>query len=785
MNAFVPAAADLPPHLRKRVAVAFWATVAGLVLYTAYVAVDAHVDLGLDTLVTTWLFSALIVAAGGLCLTRAAYVEEDRGAWLAFGIAMMLWAGGSITWSLLYASLDAPPYPSVSDGLYVAFYPAAYVGLMLLARRRVRGLTTSVWLDGMIGLLSVGAAGLAFVVPHLADTTGGSLAVLATNLAYPLGDLLLIALIAGMFALTSWRLGRAWTLLGVAVAVLAVADTLYLYRVAAGTFVEGTLLDAVWPAGMVLFAAAAWQNGRAPEDRELGGLAVLIAPSIFSLGSLFVLVWGNTHKLNLAAMVFAAGAILAVLVRMAFSFNELRALAETRRQATTDELTGLANRRALYARLQTELEARGSEGGSLALIVADLDGFKELNDTLGHHAGDELLTLLGPRVSDALDGSAMLARLGGDEFAVLLPDCDEDQAIGCASRIQAALEEPFPVSGLAVHIEASIGIAVHPTHADDAESLMQRADVAMYQAKIARTSFEVYAADRDVHSLDRLSLLGELRHAIESDELLLHYQPKGDIATGRVLGVEALVRWQHPTRGLLQPSEFIPMAEQTALMRPLTMKVLRTAVKQCREWADEGIDLSVAVNLAIPNLLDLHLPEDVARLLAEFMLPPSKLQLEVTENIVMADPPRVLKVLEGLKSLGVGLSLDDFGTGAASLAYMKQLPIDELKIDRSFVRNLEDEHTDAVIVRSTAELGHRLGLRVVAEGVESAAAWNALSDYGCEMGQGYWLLHPVPADMLREWMLRQSGERAIESLDRDAEQPAVPQPRPQPRDAGV
>ena len=746
-------AGDLAPRLRRLVRAGIALTVAGWVVYTAYVLLDPKLHLGADTLVTTWLFSALLLLTAAMTLARAALVRQDRVAWFGLGIGMALWALGTVCWSLLYQHLEAPPYPSFADALYLAFYPGAYVALMLLGKSRIRNVYASAWLDGLIGVLGIAALGVAVVIPTVVADTGGTLPVVATNLAYPLGDLLLMAMLVGLLALTGWRLDRTWMLIGAGFLLLALADTIYLYRVANETFAEGTWLDAVWPAGMVLLAVAAWQSPAQAARQAVHGWPVLVAPMVFTLGSLFVLLYGNATEVNATGIVLAAATIVAVLVRLAVAFREVQGLAETKRQATTDDLTGLANRRLLLQRLEAALGEGAAGSGSVSLVVADLDGFKELNDTLGHHAGDILLKQLGPRLEQAVPPFATLARLGGDEFAMLIPLADVDTAVSFVEAAQRALEEPFTVRDLTIHIEASMGVATAPEHGTDGDLLMQRADVAMYQAKESRTGYAVYAPERDLHSFERLSLLGELRRAIDNDELILHYQPKGDLATGTVTGVEALVRWNHPARGLLQPVDFIPMAEQTSLMRPLTLKVLDMALRQSRAWLSEGIDLSVAVNLAGPNLLDLRMPDDVARLLTEHDVAPDRLRLEVTENIVMADPPRVLQVLERLRALGVGISLDDFGIGTSSLFYLKQLPIDELKIDRSFVKNIESEHADAVIVRSTAELGQRLGLKVVAEGVETAGAWTQLSDLGCELGQGFWLLRPVPAEELRAWLL--------------------------------
>jgi diguanylate cyclase (GGDEF)-like protein len=410
---------------------------------------------------------------------------------------------------------------------------------------------------------------------------------------------------------------------------------------------------------------------------------------------------------------------------------------ENRRQALHDPLTELPNRRSLYERLDQLL----ASGRPLSLLVADLDGFKELNDTLGHHAGDLVLSQLGPRVQAALPGAELLARIGGDEFAVLTFDDAPDSV---AQRFRSALDEPFVIDGISLTVKASVGIARFPDHGDDAHALIQRADVAMYQAKARQCGWLEYEPARDEHSRTRLALAGELRRAISDRELVVHYQPKADLARGEVISVEALVRWQHPQLGLLPPSEFVPMAEQTGQIRPLTLFVLDAAASQAREWDEVGLDLKVAVNLAMANLIDSQLPEDVAALLAKHKLPPSRLILEITENVVMADPARTLAILERLRSLGVGLSLDDFGTGHSSLAYLRQLQVDELKIDRSFVTDMVHDGQNAAIVRSTIDLAHAVGIRIVAEGVEDADTLFELKAMGADEVQGFYLSPAVP-----------------------------------------
>jgi diguanylate cyclase (GGDEF)-like protein len=432
-------------------------------------------------------------------------------------------------------------------------------------------------------------------------------------------------------------------------------------------------------------------------------------------------------------------------------------------QALHDALTDLPNRTLFHDRVYQALASSRREHIAAAVMIMDLDRFKEVNDTLGHASGDELLKQVGLRLRDSIRESDTVARLGGDEFGVLLPKVvDAKAAVAVARKLRTTLEEPFTLHGLALRMEASIGIALFPDHGSDVQSLLQRADVAMYVAKEHPAGCEVYTRERDEYSPDRLTLLTELRRAIDRGQLLLHYQPKADLRTGDIQGVEALVRWQHPERGMIPPDEFIPPAQRTGVIAPLTMFVLDEALRQCRTWALQGMELSVAVNLSTRNLLDVHLPDTVGQLLARWEVPARLLELEITESTILADPVRAMQILSRLHEMGVRLAIDDFGTGYSSLAYLNRLPVDELKIDKSFILGMEESENDAVIVRSTIDLGRNLGLRVVAEGVESAKAWNRLVSLGCDIAQGYYLSRPVPADQLTEWL----RERAAKPRER-------------------
>jgi predicted signal transduction protein with EAL and GGDEF domain len=371
-----------------------------------------------------------------------------------------------------------------------------------------------------------------------------------------------------------------------------------------------------------------------------------------------------------------------------------------------------------------------------------------------------LLCEVGERLGTVVGPQASVARLGGDEFGIVLRAVPERAALErVAQDIGDALERPFTISGTRLDVGASVGSALFPEHGTDADTLIQRADIAMYAAKKAHADHVVYSSGHDQHSPERLALVGELREAVASGGLVLHYQPKIVLESGQVDGVEALVRWPHPERGLLAPDEFIPLAERTGLIRPLTTLVIEQALAQCRAWHAAGWPLVVAVNLSARSLQDSHLPDDVARLLADAGVEARWLQLELTESMVMEDRARAVEVLDRLHAMGVGLSVDDFGTGYSSLAYLKRLPVGEIKIDKSFILHMAVDGNDALIARSTVDLGHNLGLKVVAEGVETPAAWAQLAAMGCDIAQGYLISRPLPAEDLSRWLVRWHQDR--------------------------
>lgn len=444
--------------------------------------------------------------------------------------------------------------------------------------------------------------------------------------------------------------------------------------------------------------------------------------------------------------------------RLADAFESMRSgianrELEIRRLAYWDPLTDLPNRAQFATQLKSAVDRARSSGGQCYILMMDLDRFQHVNDVLGHSFGDNLLRQVGQRLEQQLEReNDKVARLGGDEYAILLPDIDQAEAVRQAKRVLKSLEVPMTIDDQAVDLGAGIGIAGYPDNGDDGDTLLNHAEVAMYVAKRRGSGFTVYDPAIDKSSQESLSLLSELRRAIDRDEFQLYVQPKVDLGQARVVGAEALVRWVHPDKGLIGPDSFIPFAETTGFIRLLTAWMLERTARLCARLRAAGLDLKMSVNLSTRDLLDQDLPVHVADILMRNTLPASSLCLEITESAIMDDPIRAQMTLERLNTMGVELAIDDFGTGYSSLAYLKRLPVDELKIDKSFVMNMERDADDAKIVRSTIDLGHNLGLRVVAEGLESMAVWKLLGQMGCDQAQGYFISKPMPADRFVTWL---------------------------------
>ncbi|HEV3391715.1 MAG TPA: bifunctional diguanylate cyclase/phosphodiesterase [Solirubrobacteraceae bacterium] len=441
--------------------------------------------------------------------------------------------------------------------------------------------------------------------------------------------------------------------------------------------------------------------------------------------------------------------LLVPLIGVYISGRQTVRTATAEHLARHDSLTELPNRRWFLESVGVALKNPSLQAGGLLLV--DLNGFKEINDTLGHHHGDLVLQEVGPRLRAAFRSEDLVARLGGDEFAVFMPGADIDAAQAAVGRLQDALHTPVDVDGIEIELDASIGLAWYPDHGGDVDTLLQRADVAMYRAKATHHPLVTYRAEDDSHSPERLVIAADLRRALAADQLVLHYQPQVELGHGRPVAAEGLVRWHHPQRGLLGPPEFIEVAERTGLIKDLTYRVLDLGLSDLRDWADDGRKLSLSLNVSVRSLLDRRFPEEVEKLLSRHGVDGTALTLELTESSLMVDPEVAKKTMRHLAELGVSVAIDDFGTGYSSLAYLTDLPIGELKIDKSFVRAMGSDARNAIVVRSTIELAHNLGLRTVAEGIEDSFTFERLRALGCELAQGFHMSKPLSAAKLVTW----------------------------------
>ena len=702
-----------------------------------------------------WLVAAFEIAASALCISRAFGSRRGRAVPLTLGLGVLSWSIGDTLLTAQSAGGATPPIPSLADLFWLGFYPVVYVALVLLMRRHIRRLAPATWLDGAVA--GLGAAGVcaAFAFNTILHSVGGNAAAatVATDLAYPIGDVLLLVLAVGGTAIIPGRKNPQWLLLAGAIAINAIGDTFNLFATSGSTSHLGTVFNGIaWPTSILLISISVWVrpghfNPLAPQ-RTAG----FLLPGLGACAGLAILLADTVHPVTPVAIGLATATLVTVGIRLGLSVRRLRSLTEKRhQQAITDELTGLGNRRQLFYLLDgffADLADRRTDH-HLSLLYVDLDHFKEINDSFGHAAGDELLRQLGPRLQSSLRDTDVLVRVGGDELAVIVMDTDSEYATTVARRLMARLEEPFVLHAVSVRISASIGIASAPTDAADSIGLLRCADLAMYRAKVGPAAFEIYRHDIDDDG-NRLRLVEELREAVEGGRFELHYQPQVDLHTGEITAVEALVRWPHPRLGMVPPLDFLPLAEEAGLMQSLTALVLEQAVTQCAAWHAAGQRLTVSVNVSATNLLDAGFGDTVTAVLARHHLPPSALILEITETTIIRDFDLCKLVIAQLRGLGLGVSIDDFGAGFTSLAYLGGLAVSELKLDRSFLTRLAtgDKDRNQALVRATIALGHKLGMRVVAEGIEDHAALDLLTSLGCDLAQGYFISHPMPAQDL-------------------------------------
>jgi diguanylate cyclase len=693
-----------------------------------------------------WVANIGYAGCTALVAWRAIAQRRGRWGWGALACALMLFTAGSVLWTTWVQYFTPVPYPSVADVCFLAYFFLAFIGIGLLVRETVPRTSKTIWVDGLIAALGVAALGGTLVIGPIIHASTGNFVAVATNIAYPIEDLVLVTMVVTVFAVRGWRPGRLWWILGAGLVVFAAADSVYVLRVTSGTYVTGTPLDSMWLIGAFLMAIAAWHGMGA----ELKTSAVIrpsnLVPVLFLLSSLGIVVYASSRAGLSVGVVLATATLLVAIARSAYAFRQLRALADLTREARTDELTGLPNRRLFFERLAASLEPSLTPQ-RLAVLMIDLDRFKEINDSLGHHVGDDVLRQLGPRLTAAVGTTGTVARLGGDEFGLVIsPLVNPAAATELAERVREVLRQPFQLEGMTLRVDASIGIALAPDHGTTPESVLQKADVAMFSAKHAHVPWQVYSPEHDQNALDRLELMEDLRDALRRREIVLYYQPILDLASARVTGAEALARWLHPSRGMLPPAVFLGLVADAGLMGPFTMAVLDQALLQQKQWTERGFRLGVSVNVSAVSLRDEDLPDRISTLIAAHGVDPAHLTLEITEDCFIADPEQAMLVLERLRALGVELSIDDFGTGFSSLTYMRRLPVTELKLDRTFLTGAPQDERAVSVIRSTVDLAHSLGLRIVAEGIENLDALALVDNLGCDAAQGYLMGRPVPAD---------------------------------------
>ncbi|ORA11011.1 bifunctional diguanylate cyclase/phosphodiesterase [Mycobacterium arosiense] len=748
-------APDAVPWPPRDVRAALAVLAIGLVAFT--VSSLVRPDAGHGIFSAAALYTALTVVAAGLITLRAYRVSADRLAWALIAAGMASSAVGDVVYAVWVPNGRSP---SVADPEYLAYYPFVYAGLVLLMRARLRRLPIPVQLDSLICALTLAAVAAALTAGPIRAAAVRAPATVWVGIAYPWSDLLLLALAAGMLPILGWRSEIRWALLVVGLVLFAFADAAYLFETSAGLYRTGSLLDACWAASSLLIATASWTRSSSIKPPSPGRIAPYATPVASAIVALGVIVLAHISRL---AATLAALSLVMAAGRFALTFRDVTLLESNDKVAMTDELTALPNRRALATALTGLPVSPPPDSPSLptraharqALLLLSLSDFHEITDSIGRQFGDELLCHIANRLAGCVRRDDLLARVGEDQFAVLLSDgANLTAASASAGRLLEALSEPIALDPITVQVDARIAIALCPDHCDSPRELLNRAEITTAHAKSARSKIAVYDASFEAYRDNDPSLIEELRTALfDTDELKLHYQPKIDGRDHSVHSVEAVLRWQHPTRGTLLPEEFLSVAERAGLMRKISNRTLSMALAQVRSWREQGMPLTVAVNLSTTNLLDIELVGAVERLLANYDLPAEALILEITES-ALVDSVRSRNTVAALQSLGIRISLDDYGTGWSSLARLQEVSVDELKLDRIFVARLAHDARSVAIVRSTVALASNLGADLVAEGVENEATLNALRRYGCTITQGFVHTPPLPPDDLREWIAK-------------------------------
>ena len=737
----------------------------GVIAFTASSILNPNA--GHNIFLADFLYPALNLLAAALIAVRAYRVTAGRLAWILIAAGMACSAMGDVVYALWVPDGQSP---SAADPWYLAFYPLVYAGLLLLMRARLKGVPVPIRLDSMVCALTMAAVAAALTAGPIHAAASRTPATVLVGVLYPWGDLVLLALVAGMIPTRNWRNEFRWILLVVGFVLFAVADTAYLFGTSAGSYRVGSLLDACWPASSLLVALASWASSSSVVSVPRRGLGPYFKPVACTVVALAVAILGHD---SLLATTLAALSLIAVAGRLSVTFRDVSMLAQSHTHDMTDELTALPNRRSLATALTV---ASGSSSGPpmatrapsrRALLLLNLCEFQEINDSVGRRFGDELLRHVANRLSNSVRREDLLARIGDDEFAILMAEgADLNAARAQAGRLFEALSEPFALDPITVRVDACIAIALCPDHCDHPQELLIRAETAMPHSESATSKIAVYHSAFELCRENDPKLIDELRIALfDGDELTLYYQPKIIASDESVHSVEALLRWHHPSRGLLLPEEFLPVAERAGLTRVVANRVLNVALEQIQSWRKQGIATAVGVNLSTTNLLDLDLVGTIERLLRTHGLPAEALIIEITES-ALVDSVRSRNTAAALQRLGVRISLDDYGTGWSSLARLQDVSVDELKLDKVFVARLAQDPRSVAIVRSTVALAQSLGADLVAEGVEDEITLSALRRYGCAITQGFVHSPPLPADDMRRWITNHAPDPASRQSQR-------------------
>ena len=686
-----------------------------------------------------------------------------RWAWIALAGGIALNAAGNLDYLFYDQNLHPIPNPASSSVPFLLSYVGFILCVAIMTQRSFGRLFSSVRLDGAITGLTVAAVAAALWFDPVLKVSGRPLQV-AVEMAFPLLDLVLLVLLVAGLAPQRYRPTWPVALLMVGVIWFVFGDVIFLNQSASNSYVQGTPLDETWILGIFLMGLAAGvqddrrsQARRGPVESPTG---VQLVPIVFGIVSVGVLAYSRFYHVPTIAPAMAMVALVLVILRMALTFRELKHAAENFRAARTDELTGLPNRRAFQEAVESKFRSVRSHE-HVGVLLIDLDGFKEVNDSLGHHAGDELLRVIAKRFHGQIADLGALARVGGDEFACVLAVTSEDELVDVARELITTLTATVALDGVTVRVGASIGVAISPQHGATHDELLRCADVAMYEAKRLQSSVCRYNPEDDPNSRQRLALIHELRTAIDERALTLHYQPTLDIHTAEVSGVEALVRWQHPTRGLLYPEHFVPLAERVGLIPQLTRAVLEQAIAESARLARAGHNLRMSVNISRFDLVDETLPAYIDQLLALHDVPHDQMTLEITESCLSDDPARSKRSIQKLRAHGIRISIDDFGVGYSSMSQLLELPIDELKIDKSFALALESDERAQAIISSAVELARALELVIVVEGVEIPKTLPLLQRLGVDVAQGFHISYPLTEKHLDEFLTESTHKHGL------------------------